>query len=177
MTPDFCLRAAIRPALSLLPAKMDSLPARAMLVAIGLQESKFQYRSQHPTGPARSYWQFEQGGGVVGVLGHPASATHAAAVLEFLSYPSTMRGPLHVWQAMQHNDILAAAFARLLLWTDPGSLPTRHAPEDGWAVYLRTWRPGKPHPETWDAYYALAWDVVTAGLPEFDVAGVQVTGP
>lgn len=46
---------AIEPALSLLPARMDSSRARAMLLAIGLQESRFEYRRQMNNGPARGF--------------------------------------------------------------------------------------------------------------------------
>ena len=35
-----------------------------------------------------------------------------------------------------------------------------HAVDDAdgaWECYLRTWRPGKPHPETWAAYWHEGW--------------------
>lgn len=51
------------PALKLLPS-MDSVRARMMLLAIGLQESRFEHRRQLGNGPARGFWQFESGGGV-----------------------------------------------------------------------------------------------------------------
>src|SRR5690554_6652716 len=62
---------AIAPALELLPAQMTSPEAVVMLLAIGLQESRFQHRRQlvgsppRPVGPAKSFWQAEQGGGMV----------------------------------------------------------------------------------------------------------------
>ena len=49
--------------------------------------------------------------------------------------------------------MLAAGIARLLLWTDPKPLPKRFEPRaeaQAWSYYERVWRPGKPHPETWD---------------------------
>src|SRR5699024_10369063 len=54
------------PALSLLPAVMDTHQARVMLLAIALQESDLAYREQIG-GPAHGLWMFERGGGVKGV--------------------------------------------------------------------------------------------------------------
>lgn len=58
-------RSIIEPALLLLPAKMESPQAVVMLLAIGLQESRFAYRRQMRNGPAKSFWQAEQSGGMV----------------------------------------------------------------------------------------------------------------
>ena len=63
------LQVAIYPGLALLPKQMSSPAAIAMLLTIGLQESKFIYRRQ-VGGPARGFYQFEQMGGVAGVLHH-----------------------------------------------------------------------------------------------------------
>ena len=49
---------ALPAACSLLPARMDTRAARALLVAIGLQESRFEHRRQIG-GPARGFFQFE----------------------------------------------------------------------------------------------------------------------
>jgi hypothetical protein len=141
---------------ALLPRVMDSPQARALLLAIGLQESKFVHRTQIG-GPARGFWQFERSGGVVGVLAHPASTAYAARVCADLRYRAEPDG---VYLAMAHNDTLACAFARLLLWTDPKALSGSDNHEGGWAIYMRTWRPGKPHPSTWQDHYRHAWDVV-----------------
>lgn len=158
MTPEFFIEHALAPALKLLPAKMDTPAARAMVVAICLQESRLQHRRQI-NGPARGYAQFEQGGGVRGVLTHPASQPHIQAVLAALDYgPNT--GADECYIAIEHNDILAAAFARLLLWTLPGHLPARNAPGIAWSQYVSAWRPGKPHRDTFDAFYEQAWEVV-----------------
>jgi hypothetical protein len=152
-------------AFALLPPSMRSNPATAMLLAIGMQESRFAHRRQRPAGPARGFWQFERGGGVHGVLTHPASATHARHVLDKLRYHDADEG--QVYHALEHNDVLACAFARLLLWTAPKPLPSNpHVPEPGWAYYLNLWRPGKPHPQTWAGCYGVAWDLVQHGVPE-----------
>lgn len=155
MTPALFLQNALLPALRLLPAKMDGQAAIAMMVAIALQESRIKHRAQIG-GPARGYWQFELGGGVRGVLTHPASKPHIQSVLTALDYDPDSP-PDACYKAIEHNDILAAAFARLLLWTLPGRLPVRVDPDDGWSQYIAAWRPGKPHRDTWDAFYAEGW--------------------
>jgi hypothetical protein len=143
--------------LALLPVPLRSLEAQAMLVAIGLQESRFLERHQRPNGPAVGFWQFERAG-VRGVLSHKDSKALIASVLLDLRYKERAFSVL--CGAVEHNDILACAFARLLLWTDPDPLPGREAGEVAWNIYLRTWRPGRPHSETWPSLYREAWDRV-----------------
>lgn len=143
---------AIAPALAMLPARMSSPPAEVMLLAIGLQESRFAHRRQ-VGGPARGFWQFEQGGGVRGVLRHTATAGHARVLCEARKVAAT-ESVVHA--ALEHDDVLAAGFARLLLWTDAAALPALGQSATAWALYARTWRPGKPHPETWEGLYSLA---------------------
>lgn len=142
MTPDNAIHISIGPALGLLGARFDSVPAERMLVAIALQESRFLHRAQIG-GPARGYWQFERGG-TRGVLTHPASKDAAAKLCAALDYQADVDV---VYSALANNDVLAAAFARLLLFTDPKPLPSNQA--DGWAYYVRNWRPGKPHADSW----------------------------
>jgi hypothetical protein len=151
---DALLRTAVNPALSLLPPKMDSDAARVEMLAITLQEADGIHRVQHGGGPAHGLWQFEEGGGVRGVMRHPASRDFARAVCSTRRVPFVLRA---VWEALPHDDILSAAFARLLLWTDFKPLPGVDAPAaEGWAYYERNWRPGKPHPEKWPACHAAA---------------------
>lgn len=148
---------AIEPAQSLLPARMDTPAARVMLLAIGLQESRFVHRRQIG-GPARGFWQFEKGsrasrGGVWGVCLHPASKGHLAVLCKARSVACD---PDAIYAALEYDDVLAAGVARLLLWTDPKVLPAVGDADAGLALYLRTWRPGRPHPQTWPALYAQA---------------------
>ncbi|MBK1979147.1 hypothetical protein JE034_09780 [Achromobacter xylosoxidans] len=148
---------AIEPALALLPARMDTPAARVMLLAIGLQESRFVHRRQIG-GPARGFWQFEKGsrasrGGVWGVYLYPASKGHLAALCKARSVACD---PDAIYGALEYDDVLAAGVARLLLWTDPKALPAVGDVDSGWALYLRTWRPGRPHPKTWPRLYAQA---------------------
>lgn len=143
--------------LKFLPAKMDTPNARRMLLAIGLQESGFATTVQYGGGPAHSYWQFEQGGGVKGVLNHPASKQLAADACAAWGIDCT---PKSVWIAMgepEYQDF-AAVMARLLLWTDAHPMPTNAA--DGWDYYNRNWRPGKPHP----AKFPACWNSASAAL-------------
>ena len=134
-----------------------------MLLATGLQESAMNARVQggrgtkRGNGPARSLWQFEKMGGVAEILTSPDTKDYAVPICRLLLYEPT---PETVHAVMADNDILAAVFARLLLWRDPRPMPSPIEAQKGWSIYLRNWRPGKPHPETWPAYFARAWQVV-----------------
>lgn len=127
-----------------------------MMLAIGLQESRFQHRQQIG-GPARGFWQFEKGGGVKGVIMHEATRELAQAVCKSRGVPATADA---VYAALDQDDVLAAAFARLLLWTDPKPLPALGETDQAWGLYARTWRPGKPHRQTWNALYNRALEAV-----------------
>lgn len=143
----------------LLPTVMRSDQASAMLMAIGLQETRFLDRRQMRGGPARSFWQFEPNG-LRGVARHRASEPHLKNVVLNLRYTYIRGDAEYLMELVEHNDILACAAARLLLWTDSKRLPSRNEPELGWEMYLRTWHPGRPHPETWNAFFNEAWDRV-----------------
>lgn len=75
-----------------------------------------------------------------------------------------------VWNAIEHDDVLAAGLARLLLYTDPARLPELGKESAAWDLYLRTWRPGAYDRGTpaqraelrnkWAANYAAALEVV-----------------
>ena len=158
MRVDFFVDTALLPALRLLPLEMGSPAGMAMVVAICLQESRLTQRRQI-NGPARGYAQFERGGGVWGVVTHPLTRARLAHVCGQLDIsPDSAK----VYEAIEFNDILACALARLLLWTLPQGLPNADQPEEGWRQYLAAWRPGKPHRTTWDAFYEQAWQAVAA---------------
>ncbi len=150
---------AISQAVSMLPAQMDTVQSRVMLYAIGLQESGFAHRFQvvqgepDAKGPARGYWQFERGGGVRGVMEHNATEKYAehACVVRGVSFKTDT-----VWKSLETDDVLAACFARLLLWADAKSLPKVSDQDGGWDCYVRNWRPGKPHPDKWFTNHSLA---------------------
>lgn len=153
--------AAVDQALALLPHKMDTPQARALLYAIGLQESGFEFRRQvvvmggtlQPLGPAKGYWQFERRGGCHGVVSHFASRYWMADVCKERGCVFTSAA---LWDAIEHDDVLAAAAARLLLFTDQQALPALGDERSAWNYYTRVWRPGKPHPHTWPRKYAQA---------------------
>ena len=145
---------AIAPALKLLPPRMSDKRAVVMMIAIGLQESRLIHRRQIK-GPARGLWQFERGGGVRGVLNF--HSTHDLA--KHIALDRIGKGDANsVYDSLEHVGILAAVFARLLLWTDPRSLPAIGDAQGAWDLYIRTWRPGKPHHHTWGALYKQATD-------------------
>lgn len=132
-----------------LPAKYRCDEATVLLLAIGLQESRFRTRQQIG-GPARGFWQFEKGG-IRGVLDHEATAATARAVCQSRGIMPTVQS---VYARMLEDDLLGCAFARLLLYTDPAPLPKLGQREAAWAYYVRNWRPGKPHPGTWPTLYS-----------------------
>lgn len=137
-----------------------SREASVMLYAIGMQEDPHMVRAQITKwgkGPARGLWQFERGGGVAGVMQHPATKYLAMALCERRHVSFDARA---IWTELEYDDVLACGFARLLLWTDKASLPT--TPRDGWKCYLRVWRPGKLHPDVWYPN----WQAATAAFPE-----------
>lgn len=150
-TPAIYLRAAVEPALDLLPARMGAIEARVQLAAISLQESALAHRWQvvdlkrpQVKGPARGLLQFEQGtrtsrGGVWGVYLHAASSAH-------LRNLCAARGcafePAAIYAAIEADDVLSAGVGRLLLWTDPLALPALGDQGGAWDLYQRCWRPG-----------------------------------
>lgn len=156
MTPKSLLTDAIDPALALLGnqgLKSDAR-ARLLVLAIAGQESAWEYRRQIG-GPARSFWQFESGGGVAGLF--QVVPNKLKSVCDALYVPFNLSD---VFEAMAWHDVLAAAMARLLLWTDVAALPEVGDVNAGWAYYLRNWRPGMPHPDLWPARYGTAMGLV-----------------
>lgn len=138
----------------LLPATLHSHTATNLLLAIGWQESRFEHRTQIG-GPAKGFWQFERMGGVKGVLEHRLSKTLIRDVLLDLQYPANMdAASCHA--AIEHNDVLAFCFARLLLYVSPIQIPALDDSSHGWGMYVACWRPGKPHPDTWPRAWAWA---------------------
>lgn len=127
----------------LLPERFDSPAARVLMLAIQQQEDPQGQRVQRLSGgfrgPAHGLWQFERAGGVAGVLNHGASMKYAALLCEARGVPPLARA---VWMELEHDDLLAAGFARLLLLTDPAKLPAVGDASGAWECYLRTWRPG-----------------------------------
>lgn len=151
---DSIIRSAINPALSLLPIKMDSDRARVMLLTTTLQEADAIHRVQFGDGPAHGLWMFERAGAVAGVMSHVQTHVYA---MEFARALKVNFDSMEIWQRLRRDDILAAGFARLLLWTHPKPLPDLDCEhEEAWGYYEWLWRPGKPRREKWDACHAQA---------------------
>lgn len=153
LTPQQFIDSALNPGLAMLPVQMDSPRARLMILTICLQESGLAARRQLGDGPARGLAQFERGGGVRGVLTHRASADLAVELCQLRGVSPTASA---AWAALEFDDVLAVGFARLLLLTDPEPLPQVGDADGAWDLYLRAWRPGKPHVERWAGHYATA---------------------
>jgi hypothetical protein len=158
MTPELFIENALAPAMRMLHDNMNSKEAIAFVVAICLQESRLIHRRQLGGGTARGYAQFELNG-VYGVLHHRATKEHARALLAQLDY-SVESSAGDVWLAIEHNDILAAGLARLNLWWLPQALPARNNPAGAYSQYLQAWAPGAPRRETFDDFFAQAWEIV-----------------
>lgn len=130
---------AISAAFELLPERMRSVQAATLLLAVQFQEAPNQEQRQIG-GPAVGIWQFEEDGGIAGVIRHQASRQYALSVCEALGVEPTKAA---VYAELQSsNDVLDAAFARLLMWTDALPLPAIGDVDAGFKLYLRTWRPG-----------------------------------
>ncbi len=170
ISPGDLIAHVITPAFALLPKPMDSARARVLMVAIAGQESSLAHRWQvvdgDGKGPARGLWQFERGskasrGGVWGVFLH--HATHELLRLLCRDRDCNFE-PYAIWSQLEHDDILAAGVARLLLYTDPFPLPDVDDEAGAWELYaLRCWRPGKSHPNAWPKNHRVARDAVRAG--------------
>lgn len=162
MTPSRLLTTAIIPAFAELAAAgiPDTLPARRMVLAVALQETRLRHRRQVAssgleTGPAMSFWQFERGGGCVDVFHHHSVNDRMRRIcFDFNIEPNSAA----LWTAMQFQDVVAACAARLLIYIRPQPLPT--TADEGWSQYLLAWRPGKPHPQTWAGHWATADEAV-----------------
>lgn len=155
VSPEDFLKKIIDPALAMLPAKMTSRNARIAMLVIAMQESALMHRRQlvgnppTPTGPAKSFWQAEQGGGLVhGVRLFTRGGVNLLAE-DLYHQRGLFNKPMQItsmdrviWDAIEHDDILAAGLARLLLWTHAAALPDYGEVLNAWNYYLELWRPG-----------------------------------
>lgn len=162
LDPDPKVIAALREAQALLPKRMDTPQARVLSLAIALQESRGTERRQLvmrggklvPEGPAKGLHQGEITGGLcTGIRTHHATREHVADVLRARGVENSPRA---IWDALERDDVLSFALARLLLWSEPGKLPELGDVDAAWRYYLRAWRPGRPHLHTWAECYRVA---------------------
>jgi len=152
MRPADFLARAIEPGLALLPPNMGADAARVMLMAIAGQETNWSERRQIPAGQALGYWQFQQDG-TVGLMDKLPALTQS--VLDTCDLQQS-----EAWEALQYNDAVACAFARLLLWSHPAPLPAIGDQAGAWAYYRRLWKPGRPDAKRWLSAYPIAVSTV-----------------
>lgn len=136
--------------------------AKRWLLAVAMQESelvhRFQVLNNGGAGPARGWWQFEQGGGIAGVLRHATSRPRIMVCCDAMGVRAEAPA---LWRAVEGNDLLAYACARLLLLTDRGPIPEDR--DEAWHLYAEVlWKPGKPHREKWPANWAKAGAALAA---------------
>jgi hypothetical protein len=160
MTPFVFRQRIVDPTLSLISTIPEiklpvSAEASVVVLTIAGQESDWRHRRQ-VGGPARSYWQFEKGGGVAELF--QKTPRQLAAICAVLDIPYEIST---VFEAMAWNDTLACTMARLLLWHDRAALPAIGDHQTAWHYYLRNWRPGAPHPDAWPANYDKALTAIT----------------
>ncbi|WBV42709.1 hypothetical protein [Pseudoroseomonas cervicalis] len=138
----------------------SSIAARRMLLAIAIQESRledrFQVLASGGPGPARSWWQGEQTGGMIRVVTSPSVSQAIRSRGVALCQAASVRPEAAaIWRAIEGHDLLAYGLARLLLLSDPHAIPETEA--GAWACYAdRLWRPGARHRERWVTSWAAA---------------------
>jgi hypothetical protein len=142
----------------------SSTEARRMLLAVAAKESDLKDRAQITNsgiGKARSFWQGELTGGMVtGVMGlyspsKPSPFPRVTTAAKVLCEAASVRWDRDaVWRAIEGHDRLAYGLARLLLLTDPYTIPTDA--DTAWARYMRVWRPGVPNQPKWPGSWAKA---------------------
>lgn len=135
--------------LSLLPARYDSVAARVMIFATGLQESNFDYTKQI-NGPACGWYQFERGGGTIEVLTNPTTKNLARSICMIRCGSIDSH---HVQRALIDDQVLATALCRLNYYRNPKALPEPGKVHTAYDYYDQTWRPGKKRPKDWPENY------------------------
>jgi hypothetical protein len=154
MTADEFEANIMTPGIAFMQQQAPQVPwqrnAHVLALAIAGQESDWSARVQSGNGPAHSFWQFEQGGGVRGVINHPTSGPIITTICAAVPVACEEHA---VWEIMGQaaGDNLSLCMARLLLFTDPAPIPPPDDEEATWQYYLRNWRPGQPNRQRWSA--------------------------
>lgn len=150
---DAIRRTILHPALALLPESLSGREAEVLLLASGLAASGFQTR-RDARGPGRGYWRALPDGVMVGgVLRAAQTRDLAVAVCDARQVPPIAE---RVYSALEHDDLLAAALARLLLWSDPAGLPSLGDEAGAWACYQCHWAVDEAARRDWPAHYQRA---------------------
>lgn len=159
MTPAAFYEHILKPAASNLGAQFPTLAgfrAEYFLLAVAGQESAWIDRVQ-AGGPARGFWQCEQGGMLRGVM----SGQYASMLERLCDLYAVPNDEGTVFEALAWHDTLAYAVARLGLFMDPHALPALNDEAGAWGVYLRAWQPGKPSRNRWSIVYGQAMAALT----------------
>ena len=130
------IRSLIGDTLKDMGKKFSAPAAVELLYATGLVESKYHYIRQHPTGPARSFFQLE----THSVIDNLISYLHFRSGLreqcarasftqeEWWEVPTTEAQKsswMSMWEKIIESNMRAAIIhARLIYWRSPGKLPT-----------------------------------------------------
>ena len=116
--------------------KFAAPAAVELLYATGLVESKYHYLRQHPTGPARSFFQLETHSvidNLISYLDFRRKLRKQCAVASFTKenwweVPTTepkKTSWMNMWEKSVESNLRAAIIhARLIYWRSPGKLPT-----------------------------------------------------
>jgi hypothetical protein len=156
VTPGDFDQCVVSPGLLLLPAGLRSDEARALLIAIAGQETRWSARLQSGGGPAHGFFQFERAG-VLGVFENPATREHLLSACAACDVAPDID---EIYLAIVGHNALSAAVARLALLPDPARLPSADQEADGWSYYVRRWRPGKPDETRWPSAWLIGWQTV-----------------
>lgn len=124
---------------------------RLALLAFAGQETIWQNIQQHGGGPGRGPWQFEPPTCGL-VLNNPASKIMAHRLCGTVGIAATQGA---VYDRLLDRRI-SPFMARLDTWCDPRALPTYGDQQATWEMYMREWRPGRPHPAFWSRFYQAA---------------------
>ena len=154
-----------------LPPALESKDAWRFLIAIALQEGRFDVRMQYGGGPARGWFQFERIGVAEVALNRHSkrllqdslSGLGLAPLAEALNGPVAVRNDAidTLYQGLAFSESVAVVVARLALWRLPKALPGESDVEGAWVQYaVDIWRPGKPHRETWNSCWEYACKLV-----------------
>src|SRR5262245_32238949 len=135
--------------------------ALVMCMTIPGQESAWNARLQGG-GPARGYSQFEEGGGVHGVLTHPASSGLIRTICDANDIDKVNDDKIYEQKAW--SAFLNMSMTRLLLYTGPRPLPAVGDVQGSYFYYDSIWRPGSKRPDDWPGNYDIAMTCLRGGL-------------
>lgn len=144
----------IKPVMLELPAKMSSDSVTLQMMVTAKQESGLNARWQTGNGIARGLWQMEQPTVNLVMINKNSAGYLRTFIEQKLKMP--MYSTSIIYDALDKDDFMACAMARLLYWDDPNPMPKVGDLNGAWQYYLRIWRPGAPDFTRWQSAYAEA---------------------